>query len=323
MLLPAYRVLVRAAGCPGSGQESLYRYPYRRCGLAHRYPAPVAGSGQFQYGGRFRRRPKRRNERGHCDRRRSAAVPGSDGQVGAISFPCLAAGRHGRPHAGQRIDSRRYDGGRRRLSGSPGFPHLYRLGKRLAGGSGYRADYRLGRGYHCPSLHRLETNPGLLHHQPLGVDDVIPGRVGLHRRHIPPAGARLFQGTAVPGGGQRNARHRRTGHPQNGRPPQSDAGYRHPLFHRGLVAGRHPDTGRFLEQGRNPVSGQQPIESCLSGTDPADRLAQCLVYGPGNVCGLLRQVCRSPASRPRIPVDDDRNNVPAGRIGSLFRVHCL
>ena len=49
------------------------------------------------------------------DRDRAAAVRGRDRQIGADSAVRLAAGRHGRAHAGERADSRGHDGDRGRV----------------------------------------------------------------------------------------------------------------------------------------------------------------------------------------------------------------
>ena len=78
--------------------------------------------GDVQHDRRLRGGAGRNDERGgdHC--RRAAAVPGGDGEVGADSLPRLAARRDGRPDAGERADTRGYDGGGRGVPGGPRLP---------------------------------------------------------------------------------------------------------------------------------------------------------------------------------------------------------
>ena len=74
------------------------------------------------------------------------AVRRRDGQVGADSAVRLAAGRHGRPHAGQRADSRGDDGDRGRVHGHA---HERRL-PACAAGHGRGGDDRRGDGASLP-----------------------------------------------------------------------------------------------------------------------------------------------------------------------------
>ena len=104
------------------------------------------------------------------------------------NFPAfLAPRRHGRPHAGQRADSRRYHGGRRRVPGSQILPAVPGgTGRDAGGGPGGRL-HRLCRGYPGPGDGRHQAGDGLFHHQPTGLHD---GSAGLGR--LRPALFHLF-----------------------------------------------------------------------------------------------------------------------------------
>ena len=81
----------------------------------------VVNFGTLDFDAGFRRRAGQadRNADRHC----AAAAAGRLRQVRADSAVCLAAGRHGRPHAGLGPDPRRDHGDRRRL-------HVHALGRR-------------------------------------------------------------------------------------------------------------------------------------------------------------------------------------------------
>ncbi len=77
----------------------------------HAGHAAIYGDWAGDCGGRFH------GGRQRDDRDRAAAVCGRDGQIGADSAVRLAAGRDGRPHAGERADSRGDDGDGGRVHG--------------------------------------------------------------------------------------------------------------------------------------------------------------------------------------------------------------
>ena len=73
---------------------------------------------------------------------RAAAVRGRLRQVGAVSAVRLAAGCHGRPHAGFRADPRGHDGHRRRLHGGALVAYLHARARRHERGRHHRARRR-------------------------------------------------------------------------------------------------------------------------------------------------------------------------------------
>ena len=115
--LPADRVLLPAQVGVGRGEEGVHRQPHRRRGLHPRACfcwSSTLGTLRFTEIGPAIEAGGFRGWQRRDDRHRAAAVCGRDGQVGADSAVRLAAGRHGRPHAGERADPRgdHGDGGR-------------------------------------------------------------------------------------------------------------------------------------------------------------------------------------------------------------------
>ena len=136
----------------------------------------------------------------------AAAVRRRDRQVGAASAVRLAAGRHGRPDAGQRADPRGDHGDRRRVHDRA---HERRLS---AGADG------AGRGGHGRRVTAIfAATMGLVQNDikrvlaystvsQLGYMFLALRRGRVHRRHLPPDDARVLQGAALPRLRQRDSR---------------------------------------------------------------------------------------------------------------------
>ena len=138
---------------------------------------------------------RRRRHHGHLP----AVVRGRLRQERPVPAARLAAGRDGRPHAGQRLDPRGDDGHGRRLPGRPLYAAV--CGCALCPGSGCH-DRRLhgpaGRADR-PDANRFEADPGLFDRQPARIHVPGPGHgqpARRDRRHVPPVHARLLQGPA-------------------------------------------------------------------------------------------------------------------------------
>ena len=121
--------------------------------------------GTLQYDGVFKAVSglRRRNHDRSADRGRPADADGRHRQVGADSAVRLAAGCHGRPHAGFGTDPRGDDGHRRRVHGVPLARHLRSRAQRCTDGCGDRnADRDLRRlDRHCADGH--QEGAGVLH----------------------------------------------------------------------------------------------------------------------------------------------------------------
>ena len=112
-----------------AAKESLYRYSHWRRGFSTGnhlplLPRPGFRRGRFEclaHPGHLAGGPTPGGWRRPVGRHGlDVDLPGDfrrgGGQVGPVPAPFLAARRHGRPHSGQRADSRGYHGGGRRLS---------------------------------------------------------------------------------------------------------------------------------------------------------------------------------------------------------------
>jgi hypothetical protein len=94
----------------------------RRCWAFDRHPPHLARSWQLQHAGCLRSGPHWRNERGSDYSRGVTAVLRRHGQVCPSPLPRMVARRDGGSDPGQRPDSRRHYGHRRRIPGGPGIP---------------------------------------------------------------------------------------------------------------------------------------------------------------------------------------------------------
>ena len=148
-----------------------------------------------------------RHARRHDDLALPAVVRWRDGQVGATPSAYLAAGRDGRPDAGQRAHPRRDDGDRRRVHGLPPVADVR---------TSPDGDARRHLGWRC-DLHfcgdgRLRAERHQAGHR---LFDLLAARLHVLRRRrwrlrrgdVPPLHPRLLQGAAVPW--------RRLGHPRH------------------------------------------------------------------------------------------------------------
>ena len=216
------------------------------------------------------------------------ALHGRDGQIRATSALRLVAGRHGRPHASQCVDSRGDDGNRRRLRG-----------RALAHFVHVRTDCD-ARGRHCrlrhgflrrddwPGADRHQARSCLFHRQParLHVPGVRGGRVW--GWHFSLNDARVFQSAAVPGRGFGDSRHRRrAGHDQDGRPQQENS-----LDLRNHAGGNSGHSGRpwvfrFLQQRRH--SGSCSGQVLALRIRPIERLTDLLLHVPADFPNFLRE----------------------------------
>ena len=131
---------------------------------------------------------------------------GAMGEIGAVSVSRVAAGCYGGAHSGERLDPRGHDGYRGGLPGGSGLSDLRGVSGSDVGNRHDRIDYGAWGGHHRPGVHRPETNTGILNHFPPGIDDAIAGSIRLDGGGIPPDGARIRQGAAVPGGRECHAR---------------------------------------------------------------------------------------------------------------------
>ncbi len=189
-----------------------------------------------------------------------AADVGCVRQECAVSAARVAARRDGRPHAGQRLDSRGHDGHGRRLHGGRAARRCSPC--RPTPSTWWRSSACItaaaGRGDR-DHANRSEARAGLFHDQPAGLHVPGAGRrhAGGHRgRHVPPVHARVLQGPAVPGRRQRDARHgRRDRHAPLRRPAAADADHALDVFVRLPGPGRRRSLRRLLEQGRHPGRG--------------------------------------------------------------------
>ena len=267
----------------------------------HRHPA-VHGN---ELGDRRRRiRGGQRRD----DRDRAAAVRGRHRQIGADSAVRLAAGRHGRAHAGERADSRRHHGHRRRvhdhahesgLPTGPGCPGRHRHHRRGDGDL---------RGEHGPGAERHQARAGVLHGQPVGLHVSGAGRGRLRRGNFPPDDPRLLQGPALPRFRQRDSRHgRRAGHAQDGRAVEQDS--EHLLD----VPGGHDRhfgnsaAGRIRQQGRHSGGFVQCAAGAL-GHRVRHRRVDGVLYVPAGIPDVFRRVARAARGRAphsRIALGDD------------------
>jgi hypothetical protein len=146
------------------------------------------------------------------------------GQERAVSAARLAARFDGRPDAHLRADPRGHDGDGRHLHGGAHVAAVRAsdtaLNFVLVIGCDHGAVHGLP-GHH-PERH--QACGGLFHLVAAGLHDGGAGCFGLQRGGLPPDDARLLQGAALPGRGQRDHRHApRPGHPQHGRPAQAHA----------------------------------------------------------------------------------------------------
>ena len=172
------------------------------------FPGCEQGARRDEPGGRLRR----------AERDGAAAVHRRHGQVGAVPLVRLAAGRHGRPHAGFGPDPRRHHGDGRRLHGGP----LERAVPADAGDFDDRGRRRRvhgdSGGFDRAGAERHQAGAGLLHREPARLH--VPGlrRGRLLGGDLPPVHARVLQGPALPRLGLGDPRAvGRAGHAQDGR----------------------------------------------------------------------------------------------------------
>jgi hypothetical protein len=137
---------------------------------------------------------------------------GAAGKSGQFPAACVAPGRHGRPHAGLRADSRcnhgscgrlsdrksvSADAGRRAGRRNHDCTHRRYMDRRIDCGL-CRADRR--------SAERHQAHPGLLHHLATRLHDGRPRHGRRCDRHLPPDYPRLLQGAALHGSGLGDSR---------------------------------------------------------------------------------------------------------------------
>jgi hypothetical protein len=178
---------------------------------------------------RFGFSASRHDGRGNVGARRAhgdgaAAVRGRDRKIGATSAVRVAAGRDGRPHAGERADSRRDDGYRRRLHGRAIEHDFHARAARRWPSSPWLARsrrYSPRRSRWCrPTSRKCWPTRRFRNWATCSWAWVRRFRRG----HFSFDDARIFQGSAVSGRGQRDSRHgRRAGSAQNGRAAQENS----------------------------------------------------------------------------------------------------
>ena len=146
-------------------------------------------------------------------------------QVRADSAVCLAAGRHGRPHARLRADPRRHHGHGRRLHDGALGGHLHARARRH--GSRERI-IGIATAFFAATIGLAQNDiKKVFAYSTVSQLGYMFLGVGLRRvfgGHLPPDDARVLQGAAVPRRGQRDSRAgRRAGHAQHGRAAQEDS----------------------------------------------------------------------------------------------------
>ena len=123
-----------------------------------------------------------RHRRSHHHRRHAASICRSLREVGAATALCLAAGRHGRPHAGLRAHPCRDHGHRRRLHGGA-FQRFIRAGPEIHAGRRHRRRaHRHLRRLHRPGTKRHQARPRLLDRLATWLHVPRAGRRSLLRR---------------------------------------------------------------------------------------------------------------------------------------------
>ena len=238
------------------------------------------------------------------------------GQKRPVPPARLAARRHGRPHARQRLDPRRHDGRRGRLPCRPLLPDLHARGP--AGHRHRGHDHALHRRHDRHHRHRHQARAGLFDRQPVGLHDAGPGPGRLAGRHVPPVHARLLQVPAVSllrvgdprHGHQRNAGDGRPaeedaldgGHDARGLPGDRGSGH---TAGRGterlLLQGRHPGPGPVVQPGQSAVR-LFLLDRHRGGRDHG------LLHVPPVVHDLCRRAPRRTrlSPRPRVAMGDGR-----------------
>ena len=143
----------RAAGGGRRRQEGLPHQSPGRFRFPARHPLVWASLGSLNFGV-LQAEPgcQPAGAGGAGDRCRPADLLRRGGQERPVPAARLAAGRDGRPDAGQRADSRRDDGGGGRLHALPGF-----FPARRAGAGGHCLDRRIHRACCPPSLPSSRT----------------------------------------------------------------------------------------------------------------------------------------------------------------------
>ena len=99
-------------------------------------------------------------------------------QVGPVPAARLAAGRHGRPHPGQRPHPCRHHGRAGVFLVARTFPLFVNSAAGPHGRRRHRRLYRHLRRHHGPGHERYQARAGLLHHQPARLHDAGSGRGG-------------------------------------------------------------------------------------------------------------------------------------------------
>ena len=263
VLLPPDRVLVRAPQRLRRRQEGLRRQPDRRLRLPDRIDAGLHSLQHLFLRGRVR--PGGLGAHPGPGHRHRSHVPDRSGREVRSDPPVRVAPRcHGGPDPGLCPDPRRHHGDGRRLRGGTFLADLRPVLGCLRGRGGDRCpDRHLGR-FHRYRPTRHQDGTGLLHHLPAGVHVHGCGCHRLRGGDLPPHDSRLLQGASLPRGGIGDPRHvRRTGHAQDGRPVEEDAG---DCGHDGC---RHPGhlrdtpTGWLLVQGRGAGLDVRPGRDLL------------------------------------------------------------
>ena len=165
----------------------------------------------------------------------------------------LAARRHGGPDARVGADPRRHDGDRRGLPAGAHVTGARAVALRSNDHRGHRGRDGLRRRDHRHVAEGHQEGAGLLHDLPDRLHGARRGRRRLRRRDLLDDQPRLLQGAALPRFrlGHPLAQ-RRTGHAQDGRPPEVPAAHLPDVPDR--LAGHlgDPALRRVLVQGRRP-----------------------------------------------------------------------
>ncbi len=162
LLLPADRRRPREAGQSTRGHAGTDRHHLRWPGDARRH-ADARPRGRHPPDLRHPRRPTERRLDHRCG---DPVARRSNQQVGPLPLPLLAARRHGRPHAGQRLSACRLDGEGRRLSRRPARSCLRRCPRLARHPARARHRHHAARRLACAAAVRHQAAPGLRHREP-------------------------------------------------------------------------------------------------------------------------------------------------------------
>ncbi len=210
------------------------------------------------------------------------------GQERPVPAARLVARRHGRPHARQRADPCRDDGGGGRVPRGPLLSGVHARG--AAGDRLRRLHYAVHGRLDRPDGHRHQTGAGLFHRQPTGFHDVGPRAGRVAGRHVPPVHPRFLQVALVPllRVGDPFLRHQRDA--EDGRIAAENAlhGRHHARRLPGNCRGGHPDRHRAE---RLPLQGlhHRPSALFLLGESSLGRAV--LLRGARPAPGLRPSTC--------------------------------